>query len=105
MSPSRGINKVFLSGLVAGRISFDSTENGSGAVSFELETTRPATNRTTVVALVKVNAYGSLVEVCRHHLEVGSYVVLEGELMNRRGKYGSILEVRARDILFDMNGE
>jgi len=101
---SRGINKVFLSGLVVGRISFDSTENGSGACSFELETSRPAANGTTVGAVVKVNAYGRLVEMCRRQLEVDSYVVLEGELMNRRGKYGPILEVRSRDILFDMNG-
>ena len=102
---SRGITKVLLSGLVVGRISFDSTDNGAEACSFELETSRPAANGTTVGAVVKVNAYGRLVETCRRALEKDSYVVLEGELMNRRTKYGSVLEVRSRDILFDTNGD
>lgn len=105
MSPTRGINKVFLSGLAVGRISFDSTENGSEACSFELETSRPAANGSTIAAVVKVNAYGRLAEECRDCLARNSYVVLEGELMNRRGKFGSVLEVRARDVLFDMNGD
>lgn len=54
-----------------------------------------------VTAWVKVNVYiESLIKTCRKMLNCGGYVIVEGELMNREGKYEQLTEVRAREIIF-----
>lgn len=69
--------------------------------SFLLETSRPGSHGATVSTIVKINAYSpGLIGVCRAMLHKGAYVIVEGELMTRSGRYGERTEVRARDIIF-----
>jgi hypothetical protein len=48
----------------------------------------------------RVNSYGALAEECERQVYTGTYCVITGELMNRRGKFGRITEIRARKIEF-----
>jgi len=96
----RGINKVFVTGNASGKISFHETGNGIPACSFCIASDRRSPDGP-VTAWVKVNAYGAgLVGICRSRFSKGVYVVIEGELMNRDGKYGSVTEVRAKEVVF-----
>jgi len=94
------MNVVAISGNVSARIEFSSTGKGSPVCTFQMASDR-RTRDTTITAWVKVNAYGEgLVGACRRRLTKGTYVVVEGELMNRDGRLGELLEVRARRIDF-----
>ena len=95
----RGINKVIISGNVAGNINFGEVKGGS-ALSFSVASDRKA-NGSTITAWVKINVYHeALVRICRTRLLKGGYVLIEGELMNREGQHGELTEVRAREIIF-----
>jgi single-stranded DNA-binding protein len=59
------------------------------------------TGDSSLTAFVPVNIFGeSLVRVCQERLRKGIYVIVEGELMNRPGQHGELMEVRARDVVF-----
>ena len=61
---------------------------------------RPAGD-SNMAAFVPVNIFGeNLVRVCQERLRKGIYVIVEGELMNRPGQHGELMEVRARDVVF-----
>lgn len=97
----RGINRVVLSGVLSSPLDYATTGAESEVCSFMLESSRPGAHGATVTSFVKINAYSSgLVGVCRAMLHQGAYVIVEGELMNRGGRYGERTEVRARDIIF-----
>ena len=97
----RGINRVVVSGNSTNKIQFSRTSNGSEVCTFTLASDRPGSNGSTVSAFVKINVYsGGLVDVCRTRLTKGVYVLVEGELMNRDGQMGELMEVRARDLIF-----
>lgn len=97
---SRGFNKVFLSGNVLDNIEYGSVGKGAEACTFQLASDRKTASGV-VTAYVKVNVYvEGLIRICKMKLAKGAYVVVEGELMNREGKYGDLLEVRAREIIF-----
>ena len=101
----RGINKVVLSGNVGGGIKFEETTKGIPSCSFQVASDRHAHGEV-VTAWVKINAYGpGLVTTCKTRLKKGSYVIIEGELMNRdvRG-YKELVEIRAREVIFPFNG-
>lgn len=96
----RGINKVILSGNVAGNITFGEMSGGSDALSFSVASDRKSSGAT-ITAWVKINVYQeALVRICRTRLLKGGYVLVEGELMNRDGQHGELTEVRAREIIF-----
>lgn len=96
----RGINKVIISGNVAGNIHFAEIPGGSAALSFSVASDRKA-NGSTITAWVKINVYQeALVRICQTRLLKGGYVLVEGELMNRDGQHGELTEVRAREIIF-----
>jgi len=96
----RGINKVIISGNVAGNINFAELPEGASALSFSVASDRKA-NGSTITAWVKINVYHeALVRICRSRLAKGNYVLVEGELMNREGQHGELTEVRAREIIF-----
>jgi len=95
---SKGINCVQVSGNVAS-ITFGTTqERGDDVCSFMLAVEK-AKNFTT---WIRVNVYGGAVEACKTHLSKGGYVIVEGELMNRKNKMldDTVVEVRCRDIKF-----
>jgi len=97
----RGLNKVIISGNVGAQISFDNTASGTPACSFFLASDRYSSGGAVVSAWVKINVYGDgLVRICRSRLEKGGYVLVEGELMNRDGQLGELVEVRAREVIF-----
>jgi single-stranded DNA-binding protein len=97
------MNVVAISGNVSSRIEFASTGGGTPVCTFQMASDRH-TRDTVITAWVKVNAYGrGLVEACRQKLTKGIYVVVEGELMNRDGRMGELLEVRARRVDFPNN--
>jgi single-stranded DNA-binding protein len=97
----RGINRVIISGNLSSRITYAKTGNGSEVCTFTLASDRPGSNGVVVSAYIKCNVYSQgLVDVCRRKLAKGSYVIVEGELMNRDGQIGELTEVRARDVIF-----
>lgn len=100
----RGINKTIISGNVSREIVYDRMPDGSPVLSFTMASDRHTSGKI-VTAWVKVNVYlETLVEVCRRHLTRGSYVIVDGELMNREGRHGKLTEVRAKEIVFLKEG-
>jgi single-stranded DNA-binding protein len=94
----KGINSVVISGNVGDRITIGRTGRGDPACSFSVASDAAPVPTAT---WVRVSVYGpELVEVCRAHLTKGVYVLVEGELMNRAGKFGELTEVRARRVVF-----
>jgi single-stranded DNA-binding protein len=54
-----------------------------------------------ITVWVKVNIYiEPLINICRDRLAKGCHVIVDGELMNRDGRYGKLTEVRAREVIF-----
>ena len=98
----RGINRVVISGNVAGSaINYRRTDGGSSALSFRIASDRHDLSGDVVTAWVKVNVYiEQLIKVCEQKLKGGGYVIVEGELMNRDGQRGQLTEVRAWEIVF-----
>ena len=100
----RGINKVIVSGNVSREINYGRMPDDSPVLSFTMASDR-ATNGVTITAWAKINVYiDSLVEQCHTHLVCGGYVIVEGELMNREGRHGKLMEVRAKEIVFVKGG-
>lgn len=101
----RGINKWIGSGNVSRDINYGELPRGDAVLSFMMASDRH-TNGATITAWVKVNVYQeSLIEQCRVHLKARGYVLVEGELMNRDGRHGKLLEVRAKEIVFVKEGQ
>ncbi len=98
-----GVNTTNISGNVTGRIVFQSTKvKQIPACSFSIVSTRKGPRGGTVSACVKINAYGEgLVKLCETSLKKGTYVYVQGELMNRPGHHGELTEVRANQIIFN----
>ena len=96
----RGLNHWNGAGNVTNTITFAKTGKGADVCTFTMACDRYMADGT-VTVWVKVNVYmGALVQRCRERLARGTYVVIEGELMNRDGRIGELLEVRAREIIF-----
>jgi single-stranded DNA-binding protein len=94
----KGINSVIISGNVGDRITIGRTSRGDPACSFSVASDAAPVPTAT---WVRVSVYGEeLVQVCRMHLTKGVYVLVEGELMNRAGRFGELTEVRARRVVF-----
>jgi single-stranded DNA-binding protein len=96
---SRGWNKWEGGGNVTAKIDFGQKPDGTPVGTFVMACDRDVRDGV-VTAFVKVNMYGRLVDFCRPRLVKGQFVRVEGELMNRDGRTGELLEVRARDIVF-----
>lgn len=97
---SRGINRALLSGKVIGKPLFDQTGNNRAAGSFLLLSERH-TPSNIISVRTKINVYGDgLVGLCRVKIVTGAYVIVDGELMNRDGQHGELLEVRAISLVF-----
>lgn len=97
----RGINETQQSGNVSGPIQFGETRNGDPACSFILAVDRNNAHAT----FVRVNVYGTLVNVCKQKLHKGAYVIVVGELMNRvrsgdEDSSTTLTEIRSRDVVF-----
>jgi single-stranded DNA-binding protein len=96
----RGLNKVIVSGNVTGKIDYATTDNGSEVCTFVLASDRHGSGGV-VTAYIKINVYvDGLVKLCRNRLDKGSYVLVEGELMNRSTPSGKLTEVRAWEVIF-----
>lgn len=97
-SDVRGVNAVVVSGNV-GSVQFGKTAmRGDDTCSFMLAVEKKRGE----VTWTRVNVYGGLVQSCQTFLQKGSYVIVEGELMERmnKNKDNKILELRAKDIKF-----
>ncbi len=90
-----GHNQVWLSGNVGANVKRGKTRDESPACSFSLAS--ETENRGTT--WVRVNAYGDLAVDCMESLGKGAYCSVVGELMNRDGRHGEIMEVRAKDVI------
>ena len=100
----RGLNRVTVSGNVSGDIRFGQLPDDSPVMTFSMASDRKTDNGT-VTAWIKVNVYiEPLVRLCRERLSRGSYVLVDGELMNREGQYGKLTGVRAQEIIFIKEG-
>ena len=101
----RGFNKTLLAGNVSREIHYGTLPSGGSVLSFTMACDRRAGEGGTVTAWVKVNVYiEALIKTCRRMLNCGGYVIVEGELMNREGRYEQLTEVRAREIIFVREG-
>ncbi|HLG36939.1 MAG TPA: single-stranded DNA-binding protein [Nitrososphaera sp.] len=92
----KGINQVWVSGNVGAKIVSGVTRDNDPACSFSVA----VDDRNRGVTWVRVNAYGGTASYCLERLRKGCYVSVVGELMNRDGKYGELIEVRGKDIVF-----
>lgn len=90
------MNLVVLTGNV-GKLLFGRTNSGSPSCSFELFSDRKGEGAT-ITTRSKINVYGPLVQICKDRLSQGSLILVEGELMNRKGQLGDLTEVRARKV-------
>ena len=100
----RGFNIVVFSGNVSNSIKYGNLPDGSQALSFAVASDREAGD-VVITAWAKINVYSErLISSCRSRLKGGGYVLVKGELMNREGRYGQLLEVRAHEIIFIRNG-
>ncbi len=98
---SRGVNRVVLSGRIVGKPVFDTTGSRAAAGSFYVQSDR-YTHDSIITVRAKINVYGEgLVGVCKIKIGSDTYVVVDGEMMNREGQYGeSLLEIRAQSLVF-----
>jgi len=95
----RGVNRIVLSGAVMGPVRYAATRNGIPSCTFTVLTERHG-NGEVVTVRTKVNLYGEgLVRLCKNRISIKSYVIVEGELMNREGAESWLVEVRAKDIV------
>lgn len=99
MTPgSDDINTVSISGRVQ-RLESGQTDKGVPCGTLFLSSARGTGSDRTVSVTVKVNVYRQpLVSTCEG-LKRGALIWVEGELMNRAGRSGDLLEVRARKIV------
>lgn len=94
-----GINRFMASGYVTS-VEFGQTKvRGDRVCSFILIIPEDRNNKTKV----RVNVYGGAVEACDRFLKDGSYVIVDGKMMNRvcKQKGDIVNEVRCEDIKFD----
>jgi single-stranded DNA-binding protein len=85
---------------VAGDVLFNPTRKGDRAASFRIAIEQP--HKT--VVFVRINVYGGNVDAIRERgLKKGDYVVVDGELMNRRGPSDTLTEVRCSNVVILRN--
>lgn len=102
---SRGMTAVNVLGNVTGRIQYANTHSGAPVCSFDVISDRHGKGEV-VSVLSKINVYSSgLVDTCRRLLQKGQRVLVVGELMNRDGQLGLLMEIRAREVFFLKEGE
>jgi single-stranded DNA-binding protein len=96
-----GVNAVYLGGNLSDSAKFRETGSGKPCCSFKMACDRRGVGGDTITVWVKVNVYVEpLVELCRTRLQKGLYLVVVGELMNRDGDRGELIEVRAQQLIF-----
>ena len=98
----KGTNGWHGSGNLSTRVSYGRTGAGDEACNFKVAVEKAHAP----VVFVRINVYGGNVEVCKiRDLERGDYVVIEGELMNRKRVIGSesvtLVEVRCNKIIIN----
>ena len=93
---SRGTNSWHGCGAVVSDVRYNNTKGGDLACSFRIAINQPYKN----TLYIRVNVYGGNVVVCeRRKLVIGDFVVIDGELMNRRGNDEVLIEIRCREIV------
>lgn len=95
---SRGTNSWDGSGDVISDVLYSQTSKGEKAASFKLAINQA--HKSTV--FVRINVYGGNVDVIKERgLKKGDFVVIGGELMNRRGQGGSdwLTEIRCGQVV------
>lgn len=96
----RGTNVWVGSGNIASDVSYGVTGNGDEACNFRLAIEQAYKN----VLYLRVNVYSKNASICRRkELRRGDHVVVEGELMNRRGNEDVLLEIRCKEIVITDN--
>lgn len=93
---ARGHNHVFLGGYVDGGLISGTTSDGGKAFSFVMAFLDSGDRPTRI----RVNAYGYLATVCDEQASENTFCFVVGEVMNRLGKYGRMIEVRVKEIEF-----
>jgi single-stranded DNA-binding protein len=92
----KGTNTWTGSGNVASDVLYGETKTGDKACNFKLAIEQSHKS----LVFVRINAYAGNVEVCQaRRLKKGDYVVVEGELMNRRGQDDTVTEIRCKTIV------
>lgn len=95
----KGVNHVSVSGNVGDKIEFGETGRGAEACGFNMAA-EPRTGGAGPV-WIRVNVYDpALIAECKRRLARGTYVVVDGQLMNRAGRFGEITEIRAKELIF-----
>lgn len=91
------INFVVLSGNV-GSVNIGKTGVGVAAFSMLLAVDQ----RNDETLWVRINVYGNLAKKCEDKINKGDYVVVTGELMDRKKSQDetTFLEIRARGVIF-----
>jgi single-stranded DNA-binding protein len=98
----RGMTMVVVLGNVVGRPGYSATGNETPVCTFDVLSERHGHGRgDPVVVRSKINVYGEgLVAMCHRWLFPNTRVQVSGELMNREGKLGLLIEIRAKEIVF-----
>lgn len=93
----KGVNCVTVSGNV-GSINQGKTGDGVSAYSVLLAVESGKSN----IVWVRVNVYSDLAKKCMDKIETGDYILVEGELMERKRSFDDtmLIEIRARNVIF-----
>ncbi len=103
------INNVLIAGNVSSEPNFRKTNNGTPVVNFYIASNRKYKDNSGIwrenTCHVGIVAWQKLAETCKQALEVGSSVLIDGELQSKSwktddGSTKSIVEIRARRIQF-----
>jgi len=93
----KGINVVTVSGNVG---TMYASKTGTGVTAYSMLIAVDSKKGTPV--WVRVNVFGGLARKCNDKIEKGDYVLVSGELMERKVSTDDItlLEIRAKEIVF-----
>lgn len=98
----RGTNAWHGSGNVASDVAYGETHAGDPACNFRIAVEQPHKQ----LSYFRVNAYGRNASDCRKKsLGKGDYVVIDGELMNRKGQDELLTEIRVTEIVIHPKGD
>jgi len=97
---ARGTNRWFGSGNVAGKIDYGSTSTGEDACSFKVAIERHHSS-----IYLRVNVFDDVVDRVRvNNVDVGDYILMSGEIMNRKTQDKWLSEIRCLDVVMIRRG-
>ena len=95
------LNLVVISGNVGSSINYGTTTAGDPACGFSIASDKHLGGGNTATLWCRVSCYSPfLVDLCKSKLHKGALITVQGELFSRKGQFGEVIEIRAKDLIF-----